>query len=53
MTLYFVVRTDVTAGDGLQRVFGCCDTKLSAETFAAELRGHMVGVFAVYEGVPA
>lgn len=48
--LYFVVRTDVTAEDGLQRVFGVFDTQPDAERFIVALRQRMRGEFAVYQG---
>lgn len=50
--MFFVVRTDVTAQDGLQRVFGAFDTRAAAEAFMASLQAHMRGEFAVYEGHP-
>jgi hypothetical protein len=50
--MFFVVRTDVSAQDGLQRVFGAFDTRGEAESFAVQLRDHMQGTFAVYEGHP-
>lgn len=52
-TMFFVVRTDVTAQDGQQRVFGAFDTRGEAETFKATLEAQFRGDFAVYEGVPA
>ncbi|UPJ65236.1 hypothetical protein [Bradyrhizobium sp. 191] len=50
--MFFVVRTDVSAQDGLQRVFGAFDTQLEAERFMAGLQAHMRGEFAVFEGHP-
>lgn len=49
---FFVVRTDVTAADGLQRVFGMYDTRPEADAFIVTLQAHMVGVFAVWIGSP-
>jgi hypothetical protein len=51
-TVFFVVRTDVTAQDGMQRVFGAFNTRTEAEFFMAGLAAHMRGEFAVYEGHP-
>lgn len=51
--LFFVVRTDVKADDGMQRVFGAYDTREQADAFMTQLREHMRGTFAVYEGHPA
>lgn len=53
MTLYFVVRTDVTASEGLQRVFGVYDSADAASDFIVELQARYVGTFAVYQGSPA
>lgn len=53
MICFFVVRTDVTAEDGLQRVFGMFDERDQAEAFKASLEAHMRGEFAVWEGRPA
>lgn len=50
--LYFVVRTDATAQDGVQRVFGVWDTQSEAERFLVDLQVHMRGEFAVYVGEP-
>lgn len=50
--MFFVVRTDVTAQDGLQRVFGAWDTREEAERFMTSLQAHMRGEFAVFEGHP-
>lgn len=49
---FFVVRTDVTAQDGLQRVFGMWDTREEAERYMVSLAAHMRGDFAVFEGSP-
>lgn len=51
--LYFVVRTDVTAKDGLQRVFGVFDTRPEADAFCDDMRNVRRGDFAVFEGSPA
>lgn len=50
MTLYFAVRTDVVAGFGSPRVFGAFDTREAAQREIDNLKLHIVGVFAVYEG---
>ncbi|MBR0962246.1 hypothetical protein [Bradyrhizobium japonicum] len=47
--MFFVVRTDVSAQDGMQRVFGAFDTRAEAERFMVTLQAHMRGEFAVYE----
>lgn len=51
--LYFVVRTDITAEDGLQRVFGVFDARAQAEAFIGALQARMRGEFTVYQGSPA
>lgn len=51
-TVFFVVRTDVTAQDGQQRVFGAFNTRTEADFFMAGLQSHMRGEFVVYEGRP-
>jgi hypothetical protein len=48
--LYFVVRADVTKGDGAQRVFGCFDTSAEAARFIVNDLGHLKGVFKVFCG---
>lgn len=50
--MFFVVRTDVTAQDGSQRVFGAFDTRAEAEAFMSSLTARLRGEFAVYEGRP-
>lgn len=52
MTLYFVVRTDVSSDSGSQRVFGAYDTEAEAAAQASRLRGQILGRFAVYKGSP-
>lgn len=52
MTLYFVVRTDVTAGSGQQRVFGVYDTEDDAAAFAVQIASSMYGEFAVAGPTP-
>lgn len=52
MNLFFVVRTDVAKGDGLQRVFGAFDTGAEAEAFMTSIQVALRGEFAVYEGHP-
>jgi hypothetical protein len=48
--MYFVVRTDVTTDSGAQRCFGVFDTPEDAQRMIDQLKQHMVGVFAVYQG---
>lgn len=52
MTIYFVVRTDVSEDSGTQRVFGAYDTREAAESYCDYLSGKVVGTLAVYEGNP-
>lgn len=53
MTLYFVVRTDVSKDDGAQRVFGAHESLAEAEAQIAFLKSRAVGKFKVYKGSPA
>lgn len=48
--LYFVVRTDVSAGMGEQRVFGVFDTEAEAMNFGRSIVTRRMGEFAVFEG---
>lgn len=50
--LYFVARTDVTAGSGQQRVFGAFDTEDDASEFALQIAATMYGTFAVVGPAP-
>lgn len=52
MTVYFVVRTDMTAESGQQRVFGCYDTEDDAAAFALQIAATMYGEFAVVGPAP-
>ena len=51
--LYFVVRIDVTSGDGKQRVFGAFDKRADADKQVADLENHMRAVFRVFQGYEA
>lgn len=53
MTLYFVVRTDVSGDSGAQRVFGAFDSEVEASVLAQQLRDRFSGQFAIYRGSPA
>lgn len=50
MTLYFVVRTDVSNDSGAQRVFDACDSAEEAEARRAYMAARMAGTFKVFEG---
>jgi hypothetical protein len=50
MTLYFVVRTDVSKDSGSQRVFDALDTAEEAEARRAYLASRMIGTFRVFQG---
>ena len=50
MTLYFVVRTDVSKDSGAQRVFDALDTVEEAEARREYLAARMIGTFKVFEG---
>ena len=50
--LFFVVRTDLTADSGAQRVFGAFDLQADAAEFAGRLSGQMLGDFAVMGPAP-
>ncbi len=52
MTIYFVVRTDVSEDSGTQRVFEAYDTREAAESYRDYLSGKVVGTLAVHEGNP-
>jgi hypothetical protein len=52
MAFYFVVRTDVTAEEGRQRVFGTYDTEDNAAAFAVQIAATMYGDFAVVGPAP-
>jgi hypothetical protein len=52
MTLYFVVRTDVSGDSGAQRVFGAYDTEGEAVMVLSQVRSRFPGQFAVYKGSP-
>lgn len=47
MTMYFVIRTDLSADSGSQRCFGMFDSETDASEFAIRLASQYVGEFAV------
>lgn len=50
--MFFLVRTDVTADSGSQRVFGGFDTEDAAAAYGVQLAGAMYGDFAVVGPAP-
>lgn len=47
MTMYFVIRTDLSADSGSQRCFGMFDSEPDASEFAIRIASQYAGDFAV------
>lgn len=50
LTMFFVVRTDVSGGSGIQRSFGVFDDMESAVRECAMIGNHHIGDYAVVAG---
>jgi hypothetical protein len=51
-TLFFVVRTDISADSGVNPCFGTCDTQDKALLLMSDFQASMQGTFAIYPGDP-